>query len=100
MSQVVSVPASDWASWVSANGAVILDVREPAEWELGTLPGSKLISLNDLVGRIDELDAGTPVLCVCRSGARSGMVAAHLIASGFETVANLAGGVKALGMQD
>lgn len=94
------VPAQGWEEWVSANEAVVLDVREPDEWELGTLPGSTLISMGELIERIDELEKDTPVLCVCRSGGRSAQVAAYLAASGFERVANMVGGVKALGMQD
>lgn len=100
MSQVENVPASDWESWVKENEAMVLDVREPFEWDLGTLPGSTLISMGEIIARLAELDSDRAVLCVCRSGARSGQVAAYLAASGFETVANLAGGVKALGMQD
>lgn len=95
-----SVPADDWEDWSTANDAVILDVRQPDEWALGTLPGSTLISMGELVDRLSELDKDTPVLCVCRSGARSAQVAAYLSTAGFAKVANMAGGVKALGMQD
>jgi rhodanese-related sulfurtransferase len=89
-----------WQEWSTDNEAVILDVREPKEWELGTLPGSTLVSMGEIIDRLHELDKDTPILCVCRSGARSGQVAAYLSAQGFGTVANLVGGVKALGMQD
>jgi rhodanese-related sulfurtransferase len=50
--------------------------------------------------RVAELDKNRAVLCVCRSGSRSGQVATYLSALGFAKVANMAGGVKALGMQD
>lgn len=95
-----SVPADRWEDWSSENDAIILDVRRPDEWELGTLPGSTLISMNEIVDRVSDLDRGRAVLCVCRSGARSAQVAAYLSTAGFPRVANLAGGVKALGMQD
>jgi rhodanese-related sulfurtransferase len=100
MSKFENVPADDWEDWSTANDAVILDVRQPDEWALGTLPGSKLISMGELVDRLSELEKARPVLCVCRSGARSAQVAAYLSTAGFATVANMAGGVKALGMQD
>lgn len=100
LSNVESVPASEWESWVADNEAVVLDVREPDEWALGTLPGSTLMSVGEIMERIGELDTTRPVLCVCRSGGRSGQVAAYLAASGFDSVANMTGGVKALGMQD
>lgn len=100
MSVPENVPASEWETWATEYGAVILDVREPKEWELGTLPGSTLVSMGEIVARLDEFDKDQAILCVCRSGARSGQVAAFLSAQGFKVVANMAGGVKALGMQD
>jgi rhodanese-related sulfurtransferase len=93
------VQAGDWETWVDENGATVLDVREPAEWKMGTLPGAILISQGDIVARVEELPKGRPVLCVCRSGARSANVAMFLSFSGFEA-ANMSGGMKALGMQD
>lgn len=91
--------AEEWETWVTENRAMVLDVREPEEWEQGTLPGSTLISMSEIVERIDELPRKLPILCVCRSGARSSQVAVYLDASGFDYVANLAGGMKALGLQ-
>lgn len=100
MSGFEKVPAQDWEPWSTECGAVILDVRESEEWDLGTLPGSILIAMTELMERVEELDKGTPILCVCRSGGRSAQVANYLSSLGFERVANLEGGVKALGMQD
>lgn len=97
MTTYESVNSDDWQSWVAENDAIVLDVREPNEWELGTLPNAVQISQNDVVGRIDELDKATPVLCVCRSGNRSSNVAMFLSFNGY-AVANLEGGLKNLGM--
>lgn len=99
MKDVLEVDAADWETWVSDNDATVLDVREPDEWELGTLPGAVLVSMGDLVERVGELPKERPILCVCRSGSRSANVAAFLSFNGFE-VANMSGGMKALGMQD
>lgn len=99
MNEVARVPASDWETWVNQNQAIVLDVREPDEWQLGTLPGAVLISQGELVDRVDELPKDRPVLCVCRSGGRSANVATFLAFNGYE-VANMEGGMKALGMQD
>jgi rhodanese-related sulfurtransferase len=100
MSKFESVPAAEWENWSSENDAIVLDVRQPDEWDLGTLPGSTLIPMGEIVDRLSELDRTRAVLCVCRSGSRSGQVAAYLATAGFARVANMAGGVKALGMQD
>ncbi len=74
-------------------------MREPAEWSLGTLPGATLISMREIMERVGELSKGTPILCVCRSGNRSHNVANFLTFNGYEA-ANLAGGMKALGLQE
>lgn len=99
MNAVAAVPAAEWEPWVETHGATVVDVREPDEWELGTLPGALLIPQGEIVARIDEVPRDRPVLCVCRSGARSQNVAAFLAFNGYEA-ANLTGGMKALGMQD
>lgn len=99
MDQIVQIDAADWETWVADNDATILDVREPHEWQLGTLPGAMQISQGEVVERLAEIPQSKPVLCVCRSGGRSSNVAAFLAFNGYQ-VANLAGGMKALGMQD
>jgi len=99
MSTLAEVDATRWESWVAENDATILDIREPHEWQSGTLPGAMLISQGELVARIDELPKDKPILCVCRSGGRSSNVAAFLAFNGYEA-ANMSGGMKALGMQD
>lgn len=99
MTSVTQVEASEWETWVHDQRATVLDVREPDEWELGTLPGAVLISQGEIVERMEELPKDRPVLCVCRSGGRSSNVAAFLDFNGYRA-ANLSGGMKALGMQD
>lgn len=98
MKTVPQVNAADWETWVQSNEATILDVREPHEWALGTLPDALLISQRQLMDRIHEIPKDRPVLCVCRSGDRSAHVALFLAFNDFEA-ANMAGGMKALGMQ-
>jgi rhodanese-related sulfurtransferase len=99
MSGIEQVDAAAWAEWVGDTGGALLDVREPHEWEMGVLPDAIRISMGELISRIEELDAEVPLLVVCRSGARSQQVAVYLSSRGFQA-ANLAGGMKALGMQD
>lgn len=97
--EIEQVPASEWKNWIDKNNGVILDVREPHEWALGILPGALQISMGSLPKTLDSLDKTADILVVCRSGNRSQHVAAFMKMSGFESVANLAGGMKALGMQ-
>jgi rhodanese-related sulfurtransferase len=75
----------------------LVDVREPAELQRGTLPGAVNIPLGDLPHRMAELDPNRRVLLLCRSGNRSGHAARFLAQQGFGDVVNLAGGIAAVG---
>lgn len=71
----------------------MVDVREPDEWENGTLPGIKKIPMGDVQARIEELDKNRPVVVVCRSGGRSRKICELLESQGFSCI-NLAGGMN------
>ncbi|MFN2469817.1 MAG: molybdopterin-synthase adenylyltransferase MoeB [Gaiellaceae bacterium] len=76
---------------------VLVDVREPAEWNQGHLEGATLVPLATLEERIAEVapKLERPVLLYCRSGQRSGRAAATLAAAGYAEPINLAGGMVA-----
>lgn len=97
---IENVPAADWESWLSDNEGVVLDIREPFEWDQGVLPAAVQISMGEIPTRMSELDTERAYLVVCRSGGRSHQVASYLAMNGYGQVANLAGGMKALGLQD
>lgn len=61
----------------------ILDVRETDEWAGGHIEGAHHIPMNDVPARLAEIDRDRLVVTVCRSGSRSGQVAAYLAQSGF-----------------
>lgn len=71
---------------------LILDVRQPDEFRAGHIAGAKLIPLNELRGRMGELPKDTEILCVCRSGSRSGAAVGQLTGAGFNAL-NLRGGM-------
>ncbi|MBB5205182.1 glyoxylase-like metal-dependent hydrolase (beta-lactamase superfamily II)/rhodanese-related sulfurtransferase [Inhella inkyongensis] len=73
----------------------IVDVRQPDEFDgpLGHIAGARLLPLEQLTRRVDELQRERPVVTVCRSGARSAQAALQLTQAGFPQVANLAGGM-------
>ncbi|WP_105509217.1 MBL fold metallo-hydrolase [Paraburkholderia sp. BL21I4N1] len=83
--------------WLEENlrSVQIVDVREPDEFEgpLGRIPEARLISLGELAGRAGELVHERPIVTVCRAGGRSAQATVILRQSGFEAVANLAGGM-------
>jgi adenylyltransferase/sulfurtransferase len=71
----------------------ILDVREPHEFEMCRIPNSKLIPLNNLATRINELDRSWDIVLYCRSGVRSAKALKFLREAGFKNVKNLVGGI-------
>ena len=74
----------------------IVDVREPAEYEVTHLPGSVLIPLGQVVARRAEIDPARVVVVHCRSGIRSAKAIAQLRAAGHTGhLYNLAGGILA-----
>ena len=73
---------------------VLIDVREPGEYETCNLNG-QLIPLGTLAGRIPELDKSAHVIVHCKSGARGAAATATLREAGFENAWNLKGGILA-----
>jgi molybdopterin/thiamine biosynthesis adenylyltransferase/rhodanese-related sulfurtransferase/molybdopterin converting factor small subunit len=72
---------------------VIVDVREPQEFQINRLPGSILIPLGDLPKRYVELDPNANIVTQCKSGVRSAKAQDLLRSKGFTKVRNLTGGV-------
>jgi rhodanese-related sulfurtransferase len=80
------------AAKLAADGALLLDVREPGEWAAGHAANAVHIPLGDL--RVDVVTRDRLVIAVCRSGNRSGKAAVALTDIGVD-VRNMAGGMKA-----
>jgi rhodanese-related sulfurtransferase len=78
------------------NDAVVLDVREPAEWNAGHAPNAIHIPLGLLPSSMDALPSteGGALPVICRSGVRSAKAVAYLAARGVDAV-NVAGGMQA-----
>lgn len=78
-----------------ADDAVLLDVREPDEWQAGHAPGAVHVPLGDVPTRLADLpETAEPLPVICRSGGRSGRAVEWLQQNGFDVV-NVAGGMKA-----
>jgi len=76
-----------------AQPPLVLDVRQPAEWEDGVIPGSVLRFVADLGDPATWLPADRPIWVICRSGHRAAIGASILAAAGFEATTVDAGGV-------
>ena len=73
---------------------VLLDVREPHEYEIAKIPGSKLIPLGELPQRVGELDKTAKLIVHCKMGGRSARAVQLLRAQGYDAT-NVAGGITA-----
>ena len=74
---------------------LLLDVREPWELQICTLPGSVEIPMGQIPARLDEIDPAQDVVIICHHGIRSQQVAYYLQGAGYENIYNLRGGISA-----
>jgi sulfur-carrier protein adenylyltransferase/sulfurtransferase len=74
---------------------VLIDVREPHEYQICSIPGSKLIPLGDVPRRMNELNSADDIVVHCKSGMRSAKAVDLLMKSGFRKIHNLKGGILA-----
>ncbi len=72
---------------------LLVDVRQPEEYEAGHIPGAVLIPLGELEARHSELDRNKKIIAYCRSGRRSMAAAITLCGLGFKGVQHLDGGI-------
>ena len=96
------ITAPELASWLgdkSENPPILLDVREPWEYETCHIPQVVLMPMQTVTSRFQELDPDAVTVCICHHGARSMQVANYLERSGFTQVINLTGGVHAWAQQ-
>ncbi len=104
---LAQITPADLAQWLQSlppdATPVVLDVREPWEWQTASVQadGFALVKLpmGEIPGRLAELDAQQPVACLCHHGARSQRVAQFLVQNGFDNVINIAGGIDAWSLQ-
>ena len=72
---------------------VVIDVREPAEWQIGHIDGARHLPMGRVQAEAGSLDPAAETVVYCHHGSRSASVAGWLRRSGFTNVHNLAGGI-------
>ncbi len=77
----------------AGENVTVLDVREPAEYTFGHIPGAKSIPLGELESRTEELDKDSEIYIVCRTGNRSDLAYNQLVEKGFKNVKNVVQGM-------
>jgi rhodanese-related sulfurtransferase len=95
MTQITPPLLQQWLVDSGRKPPLLLDVREPWEYQTCHIDGSMLMPMNVIAARTPELDPGTETVVICHHGARSFQVAAFLERNGFSRLYNLQGGVNA-----
>jgi len=91
-----NISATELAAWLAEpqrDKPVLLDVREPWEFECARIEGSLHVPMREIPARLAEIDPGKDVIAICHHGGRSMQVAMFLEKNGFAKVHNLVGGV-------
>ncbi|WP_338848577.1 rhodanese-like domain-containing protein [Massilia sp. W12] len=99
MKQITATELAAWLADASRPDPLLLDVREPWEFEHCRIPGAQLMSMQSVPARMQELDEDAEIVCICHHGGRSMQVAAFLERHGFQHLSNLSGGVHAWAAQ-
>ncbi len=77
------------------DGLQLVDIRNPGEIALGTIPDATLVPVGQLCGRLEELDPAAPTVVFCAGGYRSSVAASVLRQAGFQDVTDIMGGYGA-----
>jgi rhodanese-related sulfurtransferase len=80
---------------LEAGDALLLDVREPDEYQTAHVHGARLVPLGQLPAGLTDLPRAGTVIVICRSGRRSAEAVRLMQRAGFEQPVNLAGGILA-----
>ena len=92
------IAPAELAAWLADGGReqpLLLDVREPWEWEKARIEGATHIPMLEVPARLGELDNAREVVAICHHGGRSQQVAMFLEKNGFARIHNLQGGLDA-----
>jgi rhodanese-related sulfurtransferase len=79
----------------AAEDFLLLDVREPDEIKIASIPWATVIPMGEVPARVGELPKGKPIAVLCLVGGRSGRVTEYLNENGFPEAVNVAGGIRA-----
>jgi molybdopterin/thiamine biosynthesis adenylyltransferase/rhodanese-related sulfurtransferase len=94
--EVPTITATELKTKIDRNDKfVLVDVREPFEYDISRIPGSKLIPLGELPARLSELDSADEIVLHCKVGGRSAKALRILQEAGFRKLNNLHGGITA-----
>ena len=95
MQQINPTQLRAWLDDPHREKPMLLDVREPWEYERARIEGSRLVPMREVPARVAEIDDDKEVVAICHHGGRSMQVAMFLERQGFRRMHNLMGGIDA-----
>ena len=99
MQQLTAIQLKEWLDDPARAKPVLVDVREPWEFDVCRIAGSKPLPMRAIPARFAELQRDAETVIVCHHGARSFQVAMFLEQQGFTNLYNLYGGLAAWAQQ-
>ena len=93
-----TISPRELAAWLAderREQPVLLDVREPWEFDKARIEGATLIPMREVPSKVGQIDEDKEVVAICHHGGRSMQVAMFLEKQGFKRVHNLVGGIDA-----
>jgi rhodanese-related sulfurtransferase len=108
MEHLTPIQVASWLADTNRPAPVLLDVREPWEFDTARIEGATLIPMSTLVSRLAEIEAlqqpdparpANSIVCICDHGARSMQVAAFLERQGIQQLINMSGGIHGWSQQ-
>jgi len=92
---LIELTPEDVKTQIESGESILVDVREPAEYEDERIPGALLMPLGLLHGDQFPVPSGTRIILMCHLGGRSAQAADQLMSAGHKTVHHLKGGLEA-----
>lgn len=99
VNQISAQALAEWLADPAREKPLLLDVREPWEFERCAIAGAEPMPMGTVPLRAGELDQARDIVCVCHHGGRSMQVAMFLAQRGFTKLHNLSGGVHAWALE-
>src|SRR3954470_12010074 len=95
MKQISAPELAAWLADAKREKPLLLDVREPWEYDKARIEGARLIPMGEVTKRVSEIDWDKDIVAICHHGGRSAQVAMFLEKAGCKKMHNLTGGVDA-----
>lgn len=95
MQQISAEALHQWLQDPAREKPLLLDVREPWEFERCRIEGAQLVPMREIPTRLAVLDAAQDIVVMCHHGIRSAQVGMFLENNGFDKIINLQGGLAA-----